>query len=122
LRRGPRIGLFAGALFGVVDLAIEPFVVNPVQFLLDYPLAFGALGLAAFFQKIPVLGVVVGASGRFVCHFVSGVIYFPQYAPVGMSPVVYSALYNGSYLLPDMIVCAIIILILQKSNALKSYM
>ena len=46
LRRGPKIGIFAGAVLGVVDLAIEPFVVNPAQFILDYPLAFACLGLA----------------------------------------------------------------------------
>ena len=36
LRRGPKIGIFAGAVLGVVDLAIEPFVVHPIQFALDY--------------------------------------------------------------------------------------
>ena len=52
LRRGPKIGIFAGAVLGVVDLAIEPFVVNPAQFILDYPLAFACLGLAGFFRKL----------------------------------------------------------------------
>ena len=51
IRRGPKIGIFAGAVLGVVDLAIEPFVVNPAQFILDYPLAFACLGLAGFFCK-----------------------------------------------------------------------
>jgi thiamine transporter len=122
LRRGPKIGIFAGAVFGVVDLAIEPFVVNPVQFILDYPLPFACLGLVAFFQKIPVAGVVVGVTGRFLCHFTSGVIYFPQYAPPGMSPIVYSAIYNAIYLVPSMIICAIIIGILQKSKILNIYL
>lgn len=54
-RRGPKIGIFAGAVFGVVDLAIEPFVVHPIQFILDYPLAFAALGLAGFFQTAQLL-------------------------------------------------------------------
>ena len=55
LRRGPKIGIFAGAVLGVVDLAIEPFVVNPAQFILDYPLAFACLGLAGFFRKLQQL-------------------------------------------------------------------
>lgn len=120
-RRGPKIGIFAGAVFGVVDLAIEPFVVHPIQFILDYPLAFAALGLAGFFQNRPVIGVVVSVTGRFVSHFISGIVYFANYAPAGVSPIVYSAIYNGSYLIPDMIICAFIIFILQKSNALKIY-
>jgi thiamine transporter len=122
LRRGPKIGIFAGAVFGVVDLAIAPFVVNPVQFILDYPLPFACLGVVGFFQKFPVAGVVVGVTGRFMCHFTSGLVYFPQYAPPGMSPVVYSAVYNAIYLVPSMIVCAIVIGILQKSKMLNIYL
>jgi thiamine transporter len=122
LRRGPKVGIFAGAVFGIVDLAIEPFVVHPIQFVLDYPLAFACLGFAGFFKKRPVIGVAVGVAGRFVCHFVSGVVYFPQYAPAGMSPIVYSAIYNATYLIPSMIICAIIIGILQKSNTINVYL
>lgn len=122
LRRGPKIGIFAGAVFGVVDLAIEPFVVNPAQFILDYPLPFACLGLAGFFQKLPIVGVVVGVTGRFVSHFVSGVVYFANYAPAGMSPTIYSAIYNATYLVPSMIVCAIIIGMLQKSKTLNIYL
>jgi len=122
LRRGPKIGVFAGAVFGFVDLVIEPFVVHPLQLVLDYPLAFAVIGLAGFFRKQPVVGVVVGVAARFVSHFVSGVIYFANYAPEGMSPIVYSAIYNGMYLIPSMIVCAVIIGVMQKSKALRIYL
>jgi len=122
LRRGPKIGVFAGAVFGFVDLVIEPFVVHPLQLVLDYPLAFAVIGLAGFFRKQPVVGVVVGVAARFVSHFVSGVIYFANYAPEGMSPIVYSAIYNGTYLIPSMIVCAVIIGVMQKSKALRIYL
>jgi thiamine transporter len=126
LRRGPKIGIFAGAVFGLVDLVIEPFVVNPFQFVLDYPLAFAALGLAGFFQKWrvfgPVIGVVVGGTGRFLSHFVSGIIYFANYAPPGQSPAVYSLIYNGAYMFPSIAICAIVILSLQASKSLDIYM
>lgn len=121
-RRGWKIGIFAGAVFGVVDLAIEPFIVHPIQLILDYPLAFAVLGLAGFFLKYPVVGVVVGGVGRFVSHFVSGIVYFADYAPAEMSPVVYSAIYNGTYIIPSIIICAIVIGLLQKSKALKIYL
>jgi thiamine transporter len=126
LRRGPKIGIFSGAVLGVVDLAIEPFIVNPAQFILDYPLAFACLGLAGLFRKPevvgPIAGVVVGGTGRFLSHFVSGVIYFPQYAPAGMSPVVYSAIYNATYMVPSIIICAIAIFLLQRSKTLNIYL
>ena len=125
LRRGPKVGIFAGAVLGVVDLAIEPFVVHPVQFILDYPLAFACLGLAGFFRKFkvagPVIGVVVGGAARYLCHFTSGVIYFPMYAPEGMSPILYSAVYNATYMIPSIIICAIVIILLQRSHTLDLY-
>ena len=125
LRRGPKIGIFAGAVLGVVDLAIEPFVVNPAQFILDYPLAFACIGLAGLFRNFgavgSIVGVVVGGTGRFLSHFVSGVIYFPNYAPPGMSPIVYSAIYNATYMVPSIIICAIVIALQQRSKTLNIY-
>jgi thiamine transporter len=122
IRRGWKIGIFAGAVFGVVDMTIEPFIVNPIQFILDYPLPFAVLGVAGLFRRCAVIGVALGGVGRFVCHFVSGIVYFSDYAPEGMSPVVYSAIYNGTYIIPSIIICAIIIGILQKSKALNIYL
>jgi thiamine transporter len=126
LRRGPKIGIFAGAVLGIVDLAIEPFVVHPIQFLLDYPLPFACLGLAGFFRKLstvgPVIGVTVGGAARFLCHFISGVVYFANYAPAGVSPIVYSIVYNGTYMVPSIIICAAVIVLLQKGKILNIYL
>lgn len=49
--RGPSMGIGAGALSGVIQLLLRPFVVHPVQVLLDYPLAMAACGLAGFFRR-----------------------------------------------------------------------
>jgi thiamine transporter len=122
LRRGPVVGLVTGALYGVIQLVILPYAYNPVQVLFDYPFAFGCLGLAGFFKKIPVAGVVVGISGRFIMHFVSGVLWFgPMFAPE-LDPFVYSAVYNASYMLPELVISAIIVYALQKSKALNIYL
>jgi thiamine transporter len=126
LRRGPKIGIFAGAVFGVVDLIVSPFaIVHPLQFILDYPLAFAFLGIAGFFRKLtvagPAIGVLAGGVGRFIFHFVSGVIFFSMYAPEGMNPLLYSAIYNATYMAPAIVVCIAIILLLQKSNLLDIY-
>ena len=123
LRRGPKIGLFAGAVYGLVQLVVMPQIYYLPQVLLDYPLAFGCLGLAGFFQKRwTLVGVVVSIMGRFIMHLVSGALYFASFAPAGMNPWVYSALYNGSYLLPELVISMFLILLLQKSKALKMYM
>ncbi len=122
LRRGWKIGIVAGVLYGMIQLVILPYAYNPLQTLLDYPLAFGCLGLAGFFKRWPIVGVVIGITGRFIMHFVSGVYYFAAiYAPT-LNPYVYSAVYNGSYLLPEMVISAFIIYLLQKSKALNIYL
>ena len=106
--RGPILGILAGAVYGFVDYAFEPFFIHPAQLILDYPLAFGLLGVAGFFGAKSWLrvgaGTLVGGLGRFTAHFFSGVIFFAQYAPKGQSPWLYSAIYNGSYMLPSTII------------------
>lgn len=122
IRRGFRVGIIAGIVYGLVVLVEEPFVFHPVQVLLDYPLAFGALGLAGLFRKQPLAGVAVGIGGRFLCHFVSGVIFFATYAPQGMDPALYSAIYNASYLIPELLISGVIMFILQRRKILQIYM
>jgi thiamine transporter len=118
LRQGPLVGMVAGAAYGLLDLAIEPFIVHPVQVLLDYPLAFGALGLAGFFQPTvrgAIVGTVVAVLARFICHFISGVVFFASYAPEGWNVYIYSAAYNAAYLIPSLIVAVIVVLVLLRA-------
>ena len=122
LRRGPRWGVEAGIAYGLVHMVISGDIYYPTQIILDYPLAFGALGLAGFFQKQPVMGVGVGIFGRFICHFISGIVFFGQYAWEGWNVVAYSAAYNATYLIPEFIVSTFIIFILLKRNLLNIYL
>jgi thiamine transporter len=123
LRRGPKIGLFSATVYGLVQFAVDiPYIAHPLQVVLDYPIAFGMLGLAGFFQNRPFLGVNLGIIGRFLAHFISGFIFWAMYAPEGMNPVVYSALYNGSYMLPELAISIYIVYLLQESKVLKIYL
>jgi thiamine transporter len=115
LRWGVQPGIVAGVLTGLVNYVIEPVFVHPLQFLLDYPLAFAALGLAGFFPHRPGLGVVVGGLGRLIAHFLSGVVFFAQYAPEGMNPMVYSAIYNGSYMVPEIAVSVFVTMLVLRA-------
>ena len=123
LRRGARVGIFTGAVLGLVDLYFEPFVVNPVQFLLDYPIAYGALGLSGLFKQrgvvMSAVGVGVGIGSRFVSHFISGIVYFGGNAAPGQNVAVYSAIYNASYLLPGLLISEFAIVVLVRAGALK---
>ena len=122
LRRGVRAGTEAGAVYGLVNMALGGYIVDPIQAILDYPLAFALLGLAGLFRKNPLIGVAVAILGRFLAHFVSGVWFFWMYAPQGMNPMVYSAIYNGGYLLVEFVISAIIIFILYKRRLLDMYL
>ena len=122
LRRGLRWGVEACIVYGLVHIVLSGEVYYPTQILLDYPLAFGALGLAGAFKKRPLVGVAVGMTGRFVCHFISGVIFFAAYTPPGWSPIPYSAAYNASYLVPEFVISAIIMYIIVKRQLLEIYL
>ncbi len=127
LRRGPRIGIIGGVVFGLVALVEDVYsgvevIFYPAQVILDYPLAFGLLGLAGFFQKIPILGVGVGIAARFCSHLVSGVLFFASYAPAGVSPFVYSAVYNGGFLIPEFVITVALMIALVRVRALERYL
>jgi len=117
-RRGLKVGVFTGAVFGLVQMVLDGWVYNPFGMVLDYPLAFGVLGIAALFKKHPLVGVVAALAARFLSHFLSGVLFFWMYAPEGMNPIVYSAVYNGSYILGEMVISGILIYLLVQRNLL----
>jgi len=118
-RRGPKVGVFSGVVFGLAQMLLDGWFYSPVGMFLDYPLAFGALGLAGIFRKTPLIGVVVSLATRFLSHFISGVVFFGMYAPEGMSPIIYSAVYNGSYMLPEMVISGIFIYLLIQRDILN---
>ncbi|MCX8094591.1 MAG: energy-coupled thiamine transporter ThiT [Caldisericia bacterium] len=107
-RYGGKVGLTVGIIHGLIQLIIGPYVVHPIQLLLDYPIAFGMIGLCGFFNKNKVLGIIIGLVGRFFMHFISGIIYFSQYAPEGWNPIYYSFVYNISYIVPEIIISVIV--------------
>lgn len=108
---GPRVGYLTGMLFGVMDLLLGAYVVHPMQLLLDYVLAFGVLGVAGYFKNNISIGALAAIALRFLCHIASGVIFFSSYAGE-QNALVYSILYNGTYLLPEAIIAMIILAIL----------
>ncbi|WP_416198087.1 MAG: energy-coupled thiamine transporter ThiT [Sporanaerobacter sp.] len=124
MRWGVGPGILVGCLYGVVQCILDPQVYYPIQFFLDYPIAFGFLGLAGIAKLdnkgmdkqsyfLTILGVLLSIGGRFISHLLSGVIFFAEYAGE-QNPWVYSAIYNGSYLLPECIISTIILILLWK--------
>jgi thiamine transporter len=110
---GTRAGILTGIACGFLDLILKPYVVHPVQLLIDYPLAFGCLGLSGVFAKSKlglIKGYILGVAGRYICHVLSGVIFFAMYAG-GKNPMIYSLGYNATYIVPEAVVTLILLML-----------
>lgn len=106
VRRGVVPALTAGGLYGLVQLGLPgAFVFHPVQAALDYPLAFMALALGGLVMvkgwKGLTLAVALAVGARFVFHFLSGLVFFAEYAPDWEAPWLYAMTYNLLYLIPE---------------------
>lgn len=118
--RGVKKGLFLGVVHGLLQMLlgglgnfayVKGIGSYLILILMDYLVAFGVLGLGgALFRnmKNKILGTGLGAAAasamRFICHFVSGVTIWGEYADGWKSVWIYSFTYNGSYMLAECIV------------------
>lgn len=103
---GPSAGLLTGVAYGLLQFVIDPKFYSPLQLLVDYPLAFGALGLSGFFSEKKhglLKGYITGVLGRYAFAFLSGAIFFAAYAPTQtpLGIISYSLGYNASYIMPE---------------------
>ena len=91
----------------------------------DFLVAYMVLGLAGLFKGKFVIATVVSCVARFLVHYVVGATIWAEYMPetfFGMTmttPWFYSALYNGAYMLPDMVMVLIAGILLMKTPAKK---
>ena len=102
-------GLLAGAAYGLLQYLQGGWFVHPIQFLLDYPLAFALIGLAGLYKVLPKAWqgwslyacMIVGALGRALSATLAGIFYWDT-APWA------SLVYNGTYLVPDTLICIVL--------------
>ncbi|ATO55245.1 energy-coupled thiamine transporter ThiT [Loigolactobacillus coryniformis] len=129
LRRGWKAGLSSGLVWGLLDLFLRGFgsggFLNPLQGLIEYPLAFAVVGLIGFGaspvqhalsrqQRGRVLGYAIsttffGVLCKYFLHFVAGVFYWGSYAPKGMSPVIYSLVANGGSAILNLVLVSLVV-------------
>lgn len=107
-------GIVTGVAYGVLQLVIDPYVLYPMQLVVDYLLAFGALGLSGIFSRSkngPLKGYCAGVLGRYVFAVISGWIFFGSYAWEGWGALPYSLAYNAIYIFAEAAVTIIILLL-----------
>ena len=131
---GVKKGVFAGMIYGVLQMVQDPWLIHPAQFLLDYPIAFACIGVAGIFahvktlEKLPqvqfLLGALVAGTLRYVAHILSGVFAFSEYAfhwstGAAMNPWVYSLAYNSFVFADIAIVIAVGVIIFSSKAFMK---
>lgn len=124
VRWGLSSGLLAGFTFGLLQLIFDgAYAWGWQSMLLDYLLAFAALGLAGVFKGRRwglFAGTVLGCLGRFAVHYLSGVTIYKIVAPTEFlnwtfaSPSLYSLVYNGSYMLPNAVIALVMAAVLYR--------
>ena len=132
-RRGPKAGAAGGLISGLITLVLDPVILHPVQVLLDYILPNVAVGMAGWFSRVPRIGICISLGVGLVFHVFSGAVFFAAYAPVGLNnqvfeilqsnlgitvsylrdasvtPWLYAILYNGSLVIPELILMLILV-------------
>lgn len=125
-RRGVVAGLLSGFLWGLLQVVFGDAVyLTPVQFMLEYFIAFAFVGFGGLFYAIIqksfqnghkkaalawiVLATLVGSLARYFWHFIAGVVFWGKYAPEGMSPVIYSLIVNGTTMLGAFVLCSVVL-------------
>ena len=120
VKYGPAVGLGTGFVYSLTQLA-QGFMEGDISYaageagvfivamLFDYIVPYTLLGLGGIFGKAsrfaPIAGMSAAVSLRFLSHYLTGVTIWAQWTPDGWSSWVYSAAYNGGYLLPDLAIC-----------------
>ncbi len=122
IRHGAKKGFVVAFIYSLVQLGqgimdgLFGWGLTPVNLIacifIDYILAYTALGFAGIFREKGIVGWISGTALaiflRFVFHFLSGVVIWHSFGELwdGFSTEntwLYSLLYNGSYMLPEMI-------------------
>ncbi|MDA1476156.1 energy-coupled thiamine transporter ThiT [Bacillus sp. CLL-7-23] len=124
-RRGVKAGLTTGFLTGIMQFVTANLhVYQPIQVFLDYFIACTVIGMSGLFAGLirkaslekrtkkvmtyVAIGVFCGSFLKFLAHLISGVVFFGEYAPKGTPVWLYSFIYNGTYMLPSFVVCAVV--------------
>lgn len=131
LKRGIGHGLAASFVYSLIQFGqgcaegIFGWGLTPVALVacifIDYIFAFTVLGIAGIFRKHGTPGMIGGSvlamTLRLVCHYTSGVLIFGSFGELwnGLTinePWLYSLLYNGAYMLPEIVFTTVGVVIL----------
>lgn len=113
--------MFGITIDGVLGWGLtSAFLVGTIFF--DYLIPFTALGISGMFRKKGIPGIITGISIalliRWICHIVSGTIFFASWS-LWENPFVYSIAYNSTYMVPELILTVIGAVLLYRVKSLN---
>ena len=115
-------GVMTGVAYGVLQMLVDPYILYPAQLVVDYLLAFGALGLSGLFAAKKhglILGYITAILGRYLFAVLSGWIFFGMYAWEGWNPLFYSLAYNAIYIFAEAAVTIVVLLLPPVKKAME---
>ncbi len=121
---GPKQGVLAGVVFGLLDLLMKPYVIHPVQLILDYPLAFGALGLGAMLRNQNhglIKTYLLGILGRFIISSISGIIFFLDSTNGVWAGLITAIGYNFTYIAAEGFLTVLILFVPQLNKLFEKF-
>lgn len=124
IRRGFRIGLIAGLVFGIFQfiLPLTVYYLSPVQYAFDYVLPYVALSAIAlvknFDTKGLTIGVIIVGVLKYASHVIAGIAFWGEYAPESFNAVTWSLYYNATYSVPSIILAAIVLVVMARNPKL----
>ena len=122
---GTRKGVLAAVIYGFLQAMQDLWFIHPAQFLLDYPIAFAAIGLTGMFAKVKALdklpqvkfalGAIVAGTLRFASHVLAGAFAFSEFSTLD-NVWLYSLGYNA-FVFPDIAISIVVGAILLSSKS-----
>lgn len=121
LRNGVINGMIVGAIYGIFKITLGAYYFVPLQGVLEYPLAFSLLGAAGYLKgqmagpKIKMFLILMLAMGlRYLCSFVSGLIFFKEYA--GFQPLLLFSFRYNLHIFVEILLCFSILFLFVKKT------
>lgn len=125
IKNGPRWGFLTAFVYSLIQLfmslgEVAAWGLTPTVFIIcilfDYIVAYSILGVASFFGRgsrtKAICGVALAIFLRFVCHFITGITIWANWVDGFKAVMLYSLTYNGSYMLPELILSLVIMILL----------
>ena len=109
---GWKVGLVSTFAYSLLKTVLGGYIYTPFQVVLDYILSYTIFFVVGFFNEKKYgleKGLVLAAFLRLIFTCLSGYLFFKMYAPEGINPIIYTIIYNGSYIGVEVLITLVVL-------------